>query len=70
MAYPQSDDLRTPAFGLTKREIFAAMAMQGAMAAYGVHAEEFDAGDDRVDPRAIAKDAVKMADALLMELSR
>jgi hypothetical protein len=56
-------------FGLTKREIFAAMAMQGAMHALAIHAEEFDE-DTAVDPYPIARDAARMADALLKELAK
>ena len=53
--------------GLTKREYFAAMAMQGQLA--GVAAEYlsqgYDAADNQVD---IARKAVDYADALLIAL--
>lgn len=57
---------RTTVPGITKREYFAAMAMQGAMIGLGVKAGEF--ADEEVNPAAVAVDAVKMADALLKEL--
>ena len=46
--------------GLTKREHFAAMAMQGLLASFGEH-DVTDAGE-------IASDAVLFADALLDKL--
>lgn len=55
--------------GLTKRELFAAMAMQGAMHALAIQADRFEE-DEPVDPHPIARDAVKMADALLKELAK
>lgn len=69
MAFPMEEGPNVPAYGLTKRELFAAMAMQGAMHALAIEADEFDAGEP-VDPHPIARDAVKMADALLKELAR
>ncbi len=47
--------------GLTKRELFAAMAMQGFAA---------DPDMAHVEPRAIAIGAVSWADALLAELAK
>lgn len=67
MAFPMEGGSNVPAYGLTKRELFAAMAMQGAMHALAIQADEFD---EPVDPYPIARDAVKMADALLKELAR
>lgn len=55
--------------GLTKRELFAAMAMQGAMRELAILAEDFEEGEV-VDPNPIARDAVRMADALLKELAK
>jgi hypothetical protein len=55
--------------GLTKRELFAAMAMQGVMTGLGMNAPKFGP-DEPVDVEVIAIDAVKMADALLAELAR
>jgi len=55
--------------GLTKRELFAAMAMQGAMHALAIQLDEFEE-DEPVDPNPIARDAVRMADALLKELAK
>lgn len=46
-------------FGLTKRELFAAMAMQGTLSN---DAERFDV--------CIARDSVRMADFLLAELAK
>ena len=57
-------DLRTPSqitLGLTKRELFAAMAMQGNLAD--------PASGDRTLAE-IASDSVAMADALLAELAK
>jgi hypothetical protein len=57
--------------GLTKRELFAAMAMQG-MAAI----DTVGRGDDKLSPRwhewmqGMATDAVGAADALLAELEK
>ena len=48
--------------GLTKREYFAAMAMQGLIASWGQH--------DVTDFGEIASDAVLAADALLAELEK
>jgi len=47
-------------FGLTKRELFAAMAMQGFVT--GVDGPEY--------PRTCAQTAVQFADALLAELAK
>ena len=47
--------------GLTKRELFAAMAMQGLLAANEAETQTF--GD-------IAEDAVRMTDALIAELNK
>lgn len=46
--------------GLTKREHFAALAMQGALSDFEYHGE--------MDHEKVAKDAVKQADALLKAL--
>ena len=46
-------------FGLTKREMFAAMAMQGLCSVPGLF-----------DVRTMARDAVRCADALLAELAK
>lgn len=45
--------------GLTKREYFAAMAMQGMMTEYGMYVQ-----------RDIAKISVSMADALIEQLNK
>lgn len=52
----------TEGAGLTKREHFAAVAMQGLIASWGQH--------DVTDFGEIASDAVLAADALLAELER
>ena len=49
-------------YGLTKREQFAAMAMQGILASL--------TADDNFSPAQIARSAVLNADALLVELER
>ena len=62
-ASPSDVDLCTPEFGLTKREYFAALAMQGQMAneeilvRYGLYAAD------------IARSAVAQADALIAALN-
>ncbi|MEC8917150.1 MAG: hypothetical protein VX796_05970 [Pseudomonadota bacterium] len=48
--------------GLTKREHFAAMAMQGLISSFGSH--------DVWNSSEVASDAVIFADALLAELER
>ena len=53
----------SPASGLTKRELFAAMAMQGLCA-------DKDCVNDFVQPEDLAGLAVERADALLEELKR
>jgi hypothetical protein len=50
----------TTAYGLTKRELFAAMAMQGLIASPRTKA---------IDPASIAKWAVNQADAMLSALA-
>lgn len=67
MAFPDGWRPECTGYGLTKRELFAAMAMQGAMHALAIQADGYD---EPVDPHPIAIDAVKMADALLKELAR
>ena len=57
-----SEPYKTYSKGLTKREYFAAMAMQGMMSC-GVHNNGYDG-------REIAKDAVEFADALIKELEK
>lgn len=47
---------------LTKRELFAAMAMQGLLSDYNQH--------DMTDYKDFAHDAVMCADALLKELNK
>lgn len=49
-------------YGLTKREYFAARAMQGFIAAWGQH--------DLVAADEIAHDSVFLADALINELNK
>lgn len=59
--YPSNyDDNFAPEYGLTKREYFAAMAMQGVMASGNV-----GKGNTLEE---VVEDAVKLADALLKEL--
>lgn len=63
-AYPhvfQNEDACSAEFGLTKREMFAAMAMQGFLA----HQENRD-----LRPERIASWSVQSADALLRELAK
>ncbi len=57
---PQTGNTRGMEIGLTKRELFAAMAMQGILAN-----PEYNSGDG-----SIAIDAAANADALLAELDK
>lgn len=50
-------------FGISKREYFAAMAMQGALASC-------TNADDWVTPSSVAAKSVEYADALLAELEK
>ncbi len=62
--------------GLTKRELFAAMAMQGLEAGLGVESRRFElliiiADSESITvAEAVAKECVVTADALLAELER
>jgi hypothetical protein len=58
-AFPSSPDKYEPEFGLTKRELIAAMAMQGMLADPDIH-ERFEV---------IADEAVQAADALIERLN-
>ncbi len=58
-AYPSSPDQYSPEFGLTKRELIAAMAMQGLLADSNATGEF----------KQVARLAVLHADALIDELS-
>lgn len=55
--------------GITLRQWYAGLAMQGAMRELAIMAEDFEDGEV-VDPKPIARDAVRMADALLKELAK
>jgi hypothetical protein len=65
-AFPPIHDPNTHAFGLTKREYFAAMAMQGLLSLpfEGMAFEQSEHG------AATARKALKHADALLAELEK
>ncbi len=58
-AFPSSPDKYEPEFGLTKRELIAAMAMQGLLATPGEYEH----------PKTIAQWAVDQADALIERLN-
>jgi hypothetical protein len=63
------DDCTTKYFGLTKRELFAAMAMQGFCSNPDTSAHASGAGKTPAETRtAYAKSAVDMADKLLAAL--
>jgi hypothetical protein len=55
-AFPSSPDKYEPEFGLTKRELIAAMAMQGLLTCFA-------------DNRKVAEMSVKQADALIERLN-
>ncbi len=61
---------KTVFLGLTKREHFAGLAIQGMISSkyYGEFASEFTDSKDRLEGVALA--AVRMADALLKELEK
>lgn len=54
------------ASGLTQRELYAAMAMQGMLSGMNVSAN----GSDFINCSAIALDAIEMADTLIKELNK
>jgi hypothetical protein len=58
-AFPSSPDKYEPEFGLTKREVIAAMAMQGLLATPGEYEHA----------KTIAQWAVDQADALIERLN-
>lgn len=58
-AYPSTHEKYDPEFGLTKRELFAAMAMQGLLAS----------GDKSTDADERAYHAIRHAEALIARLS-
>ncbi len=62
-AHPLTNDWAT--FGLTKRELFAAMAMQGWLASFADDAEISPKGEIQ-----IAELAVRLSDALLSEMAK
>ncbi len=57
-AFPSSPEKYEPEFGLTKRELIAAMAMQGLLAGHPIY-----------DPNGVARTAVAYADALIERLN-
>ena len=56
--------------GLTKRELFAAMAMQGLLSQHGLSQAEWNVGRGGLTFNDAAAHAVKLADALLVELAK
>ncbi len=75
-AYPSNfvPERYNPEFGLTKRELFAAMALQGILAnqvSFTKPEESWEESDDQESDRMPAAEAaVFYADALLKELSK
>ncbi len=62
-AFPiDSDDLKTVETGLTKREYFAAMIIQGLTAKYNLKAPE--------DQQILSQMSVELADTLITELNK
>lgn len=57
---------KTP--GLTRRELFAAMAMAGEISKEGMSDNYYDAGIS--DTKWVAKNAIAYADALITELDK
>ena len=72
-AYPSSPDQYSPEFGLTKRELFAAMALQGILSnqvSFTKPEESWEESDDQESDRMPAAEAaVFYADALIERLS-
>lgn len=62
-AFPATNDSVS---GLTKRELFAAMAMQGALSS----GTEVPVGKEQTRFEVVAQNSVAFADALLAELER
>lgn len=58
--HPILDGTHVPEFGLTKREYFAAMAMQGICANT----------NQRLGPRELTETAVRIADHLIQQLNQ
>jgi|LakMenEpi03Aug12_release.lakeMendotaPanAssembly.Ray.scaffolds.fasta_scaffold113588_8 hypothetical protein len=59
-AYPSSPDQYNPEFGLTKRELIAAMAMEGLMSSRNLQGVAFET---------VAQISTRAADALIERLS-
>lgn len=66
-AYPIESSACAPQFGLTKREYFAAMALQGLIASF---TEKAAIGSWGTEIPETVKAAVEYADALLLELAK
>lgn len=70
-AFPVTDGSNfNGAYGLSKRELFAAMAMQGDWAAQSGEAGFFGAATSEEQLQRSAMSYVRMADALLAELEK
>jgi len=66
-AYPEvqpQPQYNTHTYGLTKREYFAATALQGLLSQPPIDSNTFN------DPELTARDAVECADALIKELNK
>jgi hypothetical protein len=68
--HPHDGGLEAKFAGLTKREYFAAMAMQGLIAKLPLQAVHTADSYDGQYPTAVARGALDYADALLAELAR
>lgn len=67
LATPARNSLGVEYIGLTKREYFAALAMQASVAANDHHNPEWH---DKAKSELHAKGAVMLADALIAELNK
>lgn len=70
LEYDGGDQYKVIRNGLTKREYFAAMAMQGFLSRHTYTTDDGGFGTRIITPTNIAKDAVAMADALLNQLNK
>jgi len=71
-AFPFAEPLNEHEIGLTKREYFAAMAMQGLCATDMLRSRELhkQLGDENLATKAIAIADVEIADALITSLNK
>lgn len=65
-----SDGMHAPYDGITKRELFAAMAMQGIVTGIGTYGAPTSRDGSPITEAHIAQQAIEFADVLLKELAK